>query len=134
MKDKIEVGEYVRDKEGNITKIINTLSLFKDVKLYLGEDGYQYSDNSIVKHSKNIFELLENEDIVILEYYVSKYRKRITRRFEIFKIEPLITFGNMYCDFLYDLNKQKFLDGIGFNPKIKRIVTKEQFSSIEHKV
>lgn len=43
----IEVGEYIRDKEGNITKIINTLSLFKDVELYLGEDSYHYSDNAI---------------------------------------------------------------------------------------
>lgn len=55
----IEVGEYVRDKEGNITKIINTLLLFKDVELYLGEDGYQYSDNTIKNHSKNIIDLLE---------------------------------------------------------------------------
>ena len=55
----IEVGEYIRDKEGNITKIINTLSLFKDVELYLGEDSYQYSDNAIKKHSKNIIDLIE---------------------------------------------------------------------------
>lgn len=60
----IEVGEYIRDKEGNITKIINTLSLFKDVELYLGEDGYQYSDNTIIKHSKNIIDLIEVGDYV----------------------------------------------------------------------
>lgn len=60
----IEVGEYIRDKEGNITKIINTLSLFKDVELYLGEDGYHYSDNAIKNHSKNIIDLIEVGDYV----------------------------------------------------------------------
>jgi len=61
---EIEVGEYVRDNEGDIDKIINTLSLFKDVYLYLGEEGYQYSENAISKHSKNIIDLIEVGDIV----------------------------------------------------------------------
>ena len=55
----IEVGEWIRDNEGNITKVLNILSLFKDVYLYLGEDGYQYSDNAIYNHSKNIVDLIE---------------------------------------------------------------------------
>ena len=32
--------------------------------LYLGKDGYQYSDNCIVKHSKNIIDLIEVGDFV----------------------------------------------------------------------
>ena len=27
--------------------------------LYLGEDGYQYNDNAILKHSPNIIDLIE---------------------------------------------------------------------------
>ena len=54
---EIEVGDYIKDKEGNITRIIGILPLFKDVNLYLGEDGYQYSENAISKHSKNIIDL-----------------------------------------------------------------------------
>lgn len=49
--EDIQVGEFIKDKENNITKVIGILKLFKDVYLYLGEDGYQYSDNAIVKHS-----------------------------------------------------------------------------------
>ena len=88
----------------------------------------------IVKHSKNKLELLESEDIVVLEYYVSKYKRRIKRRFEIFKTRELIAFNNAHCNFLYDLSKQKFLDGKGFNIKIKSIVTKEQFKSVEYEI
>ena len=58
--EEIKAGEYIRDKEGNITKVIGVLGLFKDVYLYLGEDGYQYSENCIVKHSKNKKDLLED--------------------------------------------------------------------------
>lgn len=61
---ELEIGEYIRDKEGNITKIQNTLNLFKDVYLFLGEDDYQYSDNSIKKYSKNIIDLIEVGDYV----------------------------------------------------------------------
>ncbi len=49
----------MRDREGNITKIQSTLNLAKDVNLYLGEDRYQYSDNAIVKHSKQLIDLIE---------------------------------------------------------------------------
>lgn len=56
---ELEIGEYIRDKEGNITRLQNTLNLDRVVYLFLGEDGYQYSDNSILKHSKNIIDLIE---------------------------------------------------------------------------
>ena len=64
MENEIKVGEYIRDREGNITKIIQTLLLFKDVELYLGEDGYQYSDNAIVKHSPNLKDIIQKDDFV----------------------------------------------------------------------
>ena len=64
MENEIKVGNWIRDREGHITKIIQTLSLFKDVELYLGEDGYQYSDNVIVKHSTNLIDLIEVGDMV----------------------------------------------------------------------
>ena len=64
MENEIKVGDWTRDGEGHITKIIQTLSLFKDVELYLGEDGYQYSDNAIVKHSSNLKDLIQKDDFV----------------------------------------------------------------------
>ncbi len=64
MEDKIEVGEYIKDKEGNITKICNILNLDRDMYLYVGEDGFQYSDNAIVRHSKQLIDLMEVGDFV----------------------------------------------------------------------
>lgn len=60
----IQVGDFIKDKENNITKVIGILSLFKDVYLYLGEDGYQYSDNAIIKHSLYITDLLSINDYI----------------------------------------------------------------------
>ncbi len=131
MEDKIEVGEYVRLKDGRI-RIFKNYVTEEDIELTRPYNTAKIED--IVKHSKNILELLESEDIVVLEYYVSKYKKRIKRRFEIFKTIKLIAFNNAHCDFLYDLSKQEFLDGKGFNIKIKSIVSKEQFESVKYKI
>ena len=140
MDDKIEVGEFVKIKNGDIRKVVKEFDkgcyivdkLYYNNKISEKTKGVMLED--IIKHSKNPFKLLECEDIVILEYYVSKYRKRIRRKFEVFKFANLILFKNTYCDFIYNLSKQKFLDGKGYNPKIKSIVTKEQFESVSYKI
>ena len=98
-----------------------------------------YKDGTILlgKVSENIFDLLESQDFVILEYYVRKYGKRIKRKFEIYKTDSksnLINFNNIHCTFLYDLNKKEFVDGKGFNVKIKKVITKEQFENMEFEV
>ena len=137
--DKIEVGEYVRTKKGNIDKIDRYIF---ESNIYHCENGMCIDTENriglhledIVKHSKNKFELLESEDIVILEYYVRKYGRRIKRRFEVFKVGNLISFKNAHCDFLYDITKKEFLDGKGYNPNIKKIVTKELFESVEYEI
>lgn len=72
MENEIKVGDWIRDREGHITKIIQTLSLFKDVELYLGEDGYQYSDNAIVKHSPNLIDIIEERRCI--DYRIRKIR------------------------------------------------------------
>ena len=115
MENEIKVGDWIRDREGHITKIIQTLSLFKDVYLYLGEDGYQYSDNAIVKHSSNLIDLIQCGDYVngqevteIKEWNSSKdgyFRYAVTCHYEIIRAD-----------------------------EIKTIVTKEQFESISYKV
>lgn len=95
------------------------------------EFGYEYEDieqfyEDIKKHSKNIMELLEDKDLASLEYYIAKYRKRITRIFYISKINNIIKFENLNCDFMYDLDKNKWINGKGYNIKMKTILTKEQ--------
>lgn len=109
----IEVGEYVRDNEGNIDKIINTLSLFKDVYLYLGEEGYQYSENAISKHSKNIIDLIDYGDYVNGE--------------KIGQIEN----GFLWYGWSAEIDDYSTF----FKEKdIETVVTKEQFASMEYKV
>lgn len=69
---------------------------------------------------------METDDIVVLEYYVEKYGKRITRKFEAFKYDTLIKFNNIHCDFLYDLNEKKWIEE-EYDIQIKQILTHEQF-------
>ena len=93
---------------------------------------------NIYKASHNIIDLIEDDDIAIIEYYVSKYRQRITRMFEcrLFKSkeDDFVIFENKHCDWWYDKNKKEWVRAKGYNPKIKSIVTKEQFESMSYKV
>lgn len=112
----IEVGDYIKDKEGNITRIFNLLNLDREVYLYLGEDGYQYSDNAIKSHSKNIIDLIE-----IGDYINGKL------------IEEIANIQGKTCLF-YDLELPMEI-GLHFYTEqdIKTIVTHEQFENIEYK-
>lgn len=83
----------------------------------------------IVNHAFNIINLIEDKDLATLEYYIAKYRKRITRIFDISKINNIIKFENLHCDFMYDLDKNKWINGKGYNVKIKTILTKEQYQA-----
>ena len=140
MKNKIEVGEYIRTKDGRIDKV-DRYSI--GCCVYHCKNGMCIDEcetvgipiSDIKKHSSNIKELVEEGDIVKLEYYVRKYGKRITRRFEIKNIsDEVLYFDNRYCSFCYDLKQHLWRDGKGYNPKIKSIVTKEQFRNVEYEV
>ena len=126
IKDKTEINEYIRDKEGNITKIVNILSLFKDVELYLGEDGFQYSDNCIIKHSRNI------KDIIGIGDYIVKHSKNIIDLIE----EGDYVNGHLIVNEIYgeddnelyfeiedDLNKSRYIG----EKDIEYISTKEKY-------
>jgi hypothetical protein len=59
----IEVGEYIRTKEGKIGKIINITISDKGIKFYsIKWDIIKYRD--IKTHSKNIIDLIEKGDYV----------------------------------------------------------------------
>jgi hypothetical protein len=132
---EIEVREYVRAKNGNIRKI-DKIEKCKSCKenLYINIETIKnlYFTNSyhledITKHSKNIIDLIEDKEIVEIEYYVKRRAKRITRVFEVEKIDNKLVFLNHRCSFMYDLSENKWIDGKGYNPKIKTILTHEQF-------
>lgn len=70
MNNKIEVGEYVRTNKGNIGQVIGIFNGHCQAKYHIQFQGKvkvkrQYlSIHTIIKHSKNIIDLIEVGDIV----------------------------------------------------------------------
>lgn len=60
----IEVNEYVRTKDGGIGKVIKTLSN----RVFLDNLGYAVLIKDIVKHSKQLIDLIEVGDYVNGKY------------------------------------------------------------------
>lgn len=72
MKDVIEAGEYVRTKNGKIDKVVsNNCYMEKYIK---AEKDFIFC-NSIVKHSKQLIDLIEIGDILELSEYVDYFKK-----------------------------------------------------------
>lgn len=123
---KIEVGEYVRTKSGIIAKATSNLYEYKDdYKQDFDNDILNdwYNDEKIVKHSKNIIDLIEAGDYV--DGYIVEEVEDETIRAKRAK-EGLPNLKRYYkeCDGVF------YLDVFDINS----IVTKEQFSNIEYKV
>ncbi len=125
-----EVGEYGRTNTG---KIFIFAFLEYDGgrrdndKVILIENGkitnkfyYFKTNEKIVKHSKNIIDLIEDTDVLQVEISEEWVAKEDTIRF--------IIVGQTY---LIEEIKEALENGIY---KIKSIVTKEQFKSVEYEV
>lgn len=121
MKDKLEVGMYVRIKWGNGLQTISQCKNIVDIgdTQYAKEDFYIHTDHSgeviyktmIVKSRFNIIDLVERGDYV-------NGREVIDIKLKCDEtIKCLITHG-------YDIT----------NEMIKSIVTKEQFSNMEYRL
>lgn len=114
----LEVGMYVRTKYGIIEKIEDVLE-FDGTDYYLNsfhtaikvdrETNVAGSKGKIIKASFNILDLIEGADLVVIEYYVSKYRERISRIFETTKGAKGLYFDNHCCRWVYDLDEHKFI-------------------------
>ena len=113
---KIECGEYVRTRAGHFYKItrIDENGLIYWNKIQCGWNMEQLKD-IVVKHSKNIIDLIEVGD------YVNGYK--VTR------IEDNY-YPKTKCIICENYNVKHIFD----NRTIKNIVTHEQFSSIEYKL
>lgn len=59
--EKVDVGEYVRTKNGKIDKVINSNFY---MSIYVESEKGFYLIESIVKHSKQLIDLIEEGDIV----------------------------------------------------------------------
>lgn len=137
-KEDLKVGMYVRTNYG-IGKIDKTrMFMDKYFEFHLDSNKgriHNVNDNTywnsledvIGEPSKSPFDLIQDDDIAVIEYYVSKYRQRINRRFECSLFDHYVIFENKHCDWWYDKIKKEWVYAKGFNPKLKYIVTKEQF-------
>lgn len=135
----MKVGDYVRTNYG-IAKIVGSEA--HDLIIHLDKEiMYDHIDyisscthDEIIKSSSNIIDLIEENDLVRIEYYAPSYEERITRIFIIdFKNENDIAFENSHCNLnIFDNEWSKH--DIKLNPVIKGIITHEQIESMEYKV
>lgn len=130
----MEINEYVRTEDyEHIRSMIAKIIDIKGDYIYLDIDkntNVVWTFDSITKHSKDIIDLLECNDIIVIEYYVSAYKKRIIRKFIVNKcINNYITFENVHCNWsmTFEKNKWNWNESKGFNPKIISVLTKEQY-------
>ena len=108
---EVEVGEYVRTKDGMITKALSDDGLFLDIdKRYFDEQYHSMrkfiTHEQITKHSPNIIDLIEVGDYVNGELVAS-------------------------------VSEESVEIGEGWHVKakdIKSIVTRQQFNSIKYEV
>lgn len=105
--EEIKVGEYIRTAKGEIGKVIDIANNF-----YYLDNMLARTEKSIVKHSKNIIDLIEPGDYVNGYLIIDKNNK-------ILKYED--------ADYINGINEIS-------NSEIKLIATKEQMASIEYKI
>ena len=107
--EDIEVGEYVRTKEGEIHKVIKIIEDDGDWDYYCCENNAGYFTMDIAKHSKQLIDLIEAGD------YVNGIR-------------ILDITGDYVLTSEYNCCKQRL------NNKIKTILTKESYMANCYKV
>lgn len=114
--EEIEAGKYVRTKDGVIGKVIKALSN----RVFLDNLGYAVLIKDIIKHSKQLIDLIEVKDII-------KYRiDNISTTLE--------TKG--YIEGIVDISDEEMLKRIKSdkNYNILEILTKEQYMANCYKV
>ena len=117
--EKIEGGEYVRTKEGEIHKVIKIMEDDGDWDYYCCENNAGYFAMDIAKHSKIISEVVEVGD------YVNGREVKHIAMFEGFPDYPKLIFVD---------EKHLIPDDTCENEDIKTILTKEQYEANCYKV
>ena len=117
MKNKIEVGDYIRTKEWGIAKV-NRINNGKVTMIKNKNNRTTHYFTQLKEPSQNIIDLIEEGD------YVNGNEIAL----EAPNPDPL-------CDPIYGyFDRYGELVGIIENEDIKSIVTKEQFKSVEYEV
>ena len=127
MEEKIEIGEYVKTKDGEIG-ILNKYSTQKESGLYSenpfdcciqikdGKTDLQCRKDYIVKHSKELIDLIENKDIL---------KVRIDKTIMVFGIDE-DTSDIKYKELIENIENGEY--------ELLEILTHEQFEANCYKV
>lgn len=130
----MKVGDYVRTEISSLN--IQRIGKIKEIigEYFIHTDIGTYDKENIIKSSPKIMSLIEENDLLKIEYYSLIYNERVTRLFEVdYKDKEFMTLKNAHCDFM--LRNNEFNDeDKKLKPIIKSIVTYEQFKSMEYKV
>ena len=137
---KLEVGMYVRIN-ANVREICIGIGKIKNIfqnTIYVEMNGISlpvsFQVNEISNASLKITDLIGEGDLVEIEFYSSRYEKRITRLFEVdFKDNGHITFNNAHCQ-LYILNGSWSNEDASLEPIFKSVITKEQFENAKYRI
>lgn len=136
---KLEAGMYVRHKPLLSSKYVK-INKIKEIEekenclhIWL-EDKDLITEKYLIKASYKIIDLIEEKDLLEIEYFSLRYEERVTRLFEvIYKEGRFINLGNEKCQFMLIDNdwtdKDKELE-----PIIKSIVTHEQIEQMAYKL
>ena len=132
--DKIEVGEYVRTPNQGIFYISHINIDFDDSnfnKVVMCQNEYVSFTNidtvKTLKHSKNIIDLIQENDLLKIEYEISDHKKQ-TEVVEVIRNYQGLLYVNTFVGkfFVRDLEH--------YDRKLLSIATKEQFKSIEYRL
>ena len=111
----IEVGDYVRTRNGKIRKVKSTVAQYYITDRLNISDNNQFEKEDIVKHSKNITDLIEVGDVIEVHFPVRN------------------TIRKIYADEYF--KDSMILNGIiSGNVILKTILTKEQYMQNCYKI
>lgn len=145
---ELNVGNYVRTKYGIIAKLIEirpyleygetietkVCDFDKNIDGYNNGVDFDYAKEIIIKSRPKIIDLIEENDLLKIEYFSLRYNKRVTRLFEVdYMDDKFMCIKNSYCDFML-VNKEFNEDDKELNPIIKSVLTHEQFEAMKYVV
>lgn len=149
---KLEVGMYLRYEglDGDCPIIQKIIELKKPgrcggkYKVFTDKTNDWFIDSDYIEMaienseiplpSFNIIDLIEEQDLVEIEFYSQRRKKRITRLFEVdFIYDNDITFDNAHCQLNIIGGSWSNADK-RLKPVFKSVVTKEQFENMKYRI
>ena len=130
----MKVGDYVRTEISSLN--LQRIGKIKEIisEYFIHTDIGTYDKENIIKSSPNIIDLIEENDLLKIEYFSLRYNERVTRLFEVtYKDKKYINLENAKCEFML-INNDWTKSDKELEPIIKSIVTKEQLEEMEYKI